>query len=291
MPDPEKVLAMLRRATELTRSTPGAVGHAVTLRSGEVDDVMVVGDLHGHVDVFAAALKLADLAKHPRRHLVVQELAHDTRIDPDEGEVDRSHRLIDVVAALKCQHPARVHYLMGNHELSELTGRSISKKGFALNALFRAGVEADYPGQGEAFAGAYGGLFAALPLMIRLPNRVMICHTVPDGRDLDAFDLAVLEQAELPAGAMARGGTVYALTWGRDTSEETAERFAAITDADLFVCGHQPCDEGFRQGSARQVIVDGTYPIPACVLVDARGPQTVGSLLGACHRIPMAALR
>ena len=30
-----------------------------------------------------------------------------------------------------------------------------------------------------------------------------------------------------PEPAMKRRGTIYALTWGRDTSPETADRFAA----------------------------------------------------------------
>ena len=61
---------------------------------------------------------------------------------------------------------------------------------------------------------------------------------------------------------MKRRGTIYALTWGRDTTPETADRFAAMVDADFFVTGHQPCDEGFRQANHRQIIIDGTTPIP-----------------------------
>ena len=38
---------------------------------------MVVGDLHGNLHTFSWVLKLADLAKHPKRHLVLQELVHE----------------------------------------------------------------------------------------------------------------------------------------------------------------------------------------------------------------------
>ncbi len=47
---------------------------------------------------------------------------------------------------------------------------------------------------------------------------------------------------------MKRRGTIYALTWGRDTAPETADRFAAMVDADFFVTGHQPCDAGIPPG-------------------------------------------
>ena len=69
---------------------------------------------------------------------------------------------------------------------------------------------------------------------------------------------------------MKRGGTIYALTWGRDTTPETADRFAAMVDADWFITGHQPCDEGFRQANHRQIIIDGTNPYPAYCLFPAQ---------------------
>src|SRR4051794_1869026 len=117
MPDPQKILTTIRRATELFRSTPGRTGSIVHLETAE--EVLVVGDLHGHMHTFAQVLKEAALAKNTGRHLVLQELVHDPRIDPDE-DADLSHRLVDVVCALKCEYPERVHFLLGNHELSEL---------------------------------------------------------------------------------------------------------------------------------------------------------------------------
>jgi hypothetical protein len=285
MLDPTKILATIHRASGLFRSTPGRSGSVVTLAPESVSDVLVVGDLHGHIDIFTQVLKRAALAANPKRHLVLQELAHDTRVDPDEGQIDRSHRLIDLVCALKCQFPARVHYLLGNHELSELTERSISKGGFALNSLFAQGVEGDYKERAPEFIAAYRSLYAALPVAIRLPNRVLLCHTVPDARDFDRLDLSALAGDSWPEESLQRGGTIYALTWGRDVSPETADRFAALIDADLFVTGHQPCDEGFRQANHRQIILDGTDPTPAYCLFDAVTPATIERLIANCHTI------
>lgn len=278
MPDPRKVLLTVRRAADLSRATPGRAGSVVTL-GPEVEDVMVVGDLHGHVHNFAAALKMAALDENPGRHLVVQELVHDPRVDPDGPSGDLSHRLIDVVCALKCQHPERVHYLPGNHELSELTGRSIAKNGVPLNELFRRGLESSYGEHAEAIREAYDGLFRSLPLAIRTPNRVFICHTVPDERYLEGFDSGVLSADGWPPESMIRGGTVYAMTWGRDATIETAERFARIVDADLFVIGHHPCDDGFLRLNDRVLSLDATDPLPACVLLRARGPITIEDVM------------
>lgn len=282
MPDPEKILATVRRATALFRSTPGRSGGVVTLEPSTVTEVLVVGDLHGNIPAFRKILDVSALGQNPGRHLVLQELVHGPRMYPaDRG--DKSHQLVDIVCALKCQYPTRVHLILGNHELSELTGRAIGKNGVPLNALFRQGIDTAYGTRGEAVYSAYRELFAALPLAVRTPNRVFLCHTIPDGYELDGLDLEVFKLDTWPPEAMKRHGTVYAITWGRDTSPETVDRFAAMVDADWFVTGHQPCEEGFRLAGPRQIIIDGTDPYPAYCLFPANEPVTAETLLGQVH--------
>ncbi len=254
----------------------------------DVDEVMVVGDLHGNLPAFRQALTIAALDRHPRRHLVLQELVHEIN-KHDADQPDRSHRLVDLVSALKCQYPHRVHLILGNHELSELTGRIIGKDGHALNLRFRQGMELTYGARTADVFEAYLALFAALPLAVRTANRVFVCHTLPDARYLDELDLALLNADHWPKETMKRGGTIYALTWGRDTTSETADRFAAMVDADWFITGHQPCEEGFRQASHRQIIIDGTNPNPAYCLFPALGDVTVELLLSSTHVMDLLA--
>jgi hypothetical protein len=281
MADPNKLLATIRKAAVLFRATPGRTGSVVC---PDADEVFVVGDLHGHVHSFAAALKASDLAGHPGRHLVLQELVHDTRVDPDCG-IDRSHRLVGLACALKCQYPDRVHVLLGNHELSELTGRSIGKNGAYLNALFRQGIEADFGERADDFSNAYHELFAALPIGVRAPNRVLLLHTLPDADRIDGLDLDLLRTGVWTEESMRRGGTIYALTWGRDTAPEAADRFAARVDADLFITGHHPCDGTHRIANHRHLILDATDPDPGYCLFDARRPTTIEGLAAGVGRL------
>lgn len=280
MPDPQKILAAVRKATELARATPGRKGAVIEVPAS--DDLMVVGDLHGNLPAFRGALGVAALDRHPKRHLVLQELVHEITKD-DNAWPDRSHRLVDLVAALKCQYPDRVHLILGNHELSELTGRSIEKNGQELNTRFRHGLELSYGARAESIYQAYRQLFAALPLALRTPNRVFVCHTLPDAGALDQLDLGLLHADHWPQESLERGGTIYALTWGRDTTPETADRFAAMVDADLFITGHQPCDEGFRQANHRQIIVDGTNPYPAYCVFPTQTSVSIESLLRSTY--------
>jgi Calcineurin-like phosphoesterase len=285
MPDPLKILSTIRRASALIRAAPGRLGGIITLK--EAADVMVMGDLHGNISAFKQVLALAALDRQPGRHLVFQELIHGSLTYPDE-KGDRSHQLLDVFTALKCQYPDRVHHILGNHELSELTGRSIGKDGEGLNAKFRRGVETAYGSSSGDILESYKALFGSLPLAVRTMNRVYVCHTLPDASDFDTLDLELLKADSWPEEAMKRRGTIYALTWGRDTTPETADRFAAMVDADFFVTGHQPCELGFRQANHRQIIIDGTNPYPCYCLFPALQPLTIDSLLASVHRIGTA---
>ena len=102
MPDPVKLLSMLRRATDLFRSTPGRRGGVITVESAL--DVLVVGDLHGNLPFFRKVLEESALAKNPQRHLVLQELIHGSSFYPDDGG-DKSHQLVDLVCRAEVPVP------------------------------------------------------------------------------------------------------------------------------------------------------------------------------------------
>jgi len=95
MPDPEKLLSLIQRATGLFRSTPGRRGGVIALETAE--EVMVVGDLHGNTLAFRSVLEIAALARNPGRHLVLQELVHGRWFYPNDGG-DKSHQLVDLVS-------------------------------------------------------------------------------------------------------------------------------------------------------------------------------------------------
>jgi hypothetical protein len=277
MPDPAKLLTTLHRAADAFRATPGRQGRLVAL--ADCDEVLVGGDLHGNLENFRKLLQKADLAAHPRRHLVLQELVHGPSRYPAGG--DRSHQLLDLTAALKCEHPNRVHFLLGNHEMAQWTGRQIGKGQGELdmNDLFRQGVETAYGARGAEVYAAYLKLFGVVPLALRTPNRVFISHSLPSIKRLDAFDAAVLMREELREQDLAWGGSAHSIVWGRDTRAETVTAFLQKGDAELLVTGHIPCDEGYAVPNDRQVIVDCTAAKAGYVLFPADRPLTHAELV------------
>jgi hypothetical protein len=226
--------------------------------------VLVAGDLHGNLENFRQLLDRAQLGKQPQRHLVLQELIHGPFRYSTGG--DKSHQVLDLLAALKCQYPRQVHMLLGNHELAEWTGQGIAKLDDDLSGLFRAGLKAAYGNQAEEIYAAYGELFAAVPLALRTTNRVFLSHSLPSAARLERFRAAVLEEDTPAEEELKPGGSVHALVWGRDTRVETATAFLGKVDADWLITGHIPCEKGYAVPNERQIILDA-LGAPACYCV------------------------
>ena len=262
MPDPRKLLTTLRQAAQLFRATPCRTGRFTRLPASA--EVMVVGDLHGNIENFRLALKIADLAQEPQRHLVLQEVVHGPFVYPQGG--DKSHQLLDLVAALKCQYPARLHFLLGNHELAQWQNQRIGKGDVDQNDSFRTGVETAYGEHAAGIYDAYVDLFDAADLALRTENRVFISHTYPSANNLPRFELAALERPAIAEEDMRLGGAVHSIVWNRDHSQASVEAFLAKVDADWIITGHIPCEQGFDTRNDRQIILDA-LGTPACYCI------------------------
>jgi hypothetical protein len=274
MPDPDRILHTLHRAIQCFRDTPGRRGRVVTLEGA--DEVLVGGDLHGNLENFRRLLLRADLSRNPRRHLVLQEVVHGPYHYPAGG--DKSHQLLDLLAALECQSPRQVHFLLGNHELAQYTGRRVSKGDQDLNQLFREGVGTAYGTRAAEVYALYRELLAVVPVAVRTANRVLLTHSLPPASRLADFDPAALERDSTEVD-LVPGGAVHSVVWGRDTRAETAAAFLAKMDADLLITGHVPCEAGFEAPNDRQLILD-SLGSPACYCLFPTGrPLTHAELV------------
>jgi hypothetical protein len=252
--DADQNLRSLRQAAMLSRATAGRRGMTVHLAPETAADVLVSGDLHGNLFNLQALLKLADLDMNPQRHLVLQEFVHGTARYPDGG--CRSHRMLDVLAALKSRHPHRLHLIMGNHELAQWTGRKVAKDDVYFNDLFEEGVRSCYGPRAEEMIEAYDQLFSSMLLAVRLPNSVFICHSIPEGRHLASFDVGLFEQMGLREEDLENKASLYHLVWGRDTRAETARKFAEMVDAEILITGHIAQEAGYGLPSDAHLILD-----------------------------------
>ncbi len=250
----ENILATFQRAAESNRQMPGRQGGTVTLDRELADEVMLTGDVHGHRRNFNLIRRIAALKEHPRRHLVLQEVCHGGPAYTAGGGC-MSHAILEDVAALMVEHPGRVHFILGNHELAELSDYPIQKNRQLLNLQFRLGLRHMYGEAGEEVREAYVRFLWSCPLAIRLPYGVFISHSLPEAVDRLGFDPSVLLR-ELRPEDCAEQADVFRLLWGRDYRRENARAFAERVGAKILITGHEPCDEGFIAPNDRQVILD-----------------------------------
>ena len=266
-----EILDLCRRAAEANRACPARDGNVVHLTPELADDVMIVADLHGNRLNFDKLLRVAGLEKHPRRHLIMQEVCHGGPEYPGGDGGCMSHLMLEDCIRLKTQFPDRFHFLLSNHELAELAEYPISKSRRMLNVLFRCGINEMYGPAGEQVRSAYMDFLGTCPLAVRVGRGLFITHSLPDHCDRDRFDCSVF-QRPLTGADWKSGSPAFRLVWGRDFRTANAEAFARQVGADVLIHGHEPCEAGFSAPNPRQVILDGCCKNAAYVILPV-GPK------------------
>ncbi len=243
------------------------MGNIVALSPNVADDVLISADLHGDRENFQQVLAIADMAAHPRRHLVLQEVLHGGPAYPNGA--CRSHSMLEAVAELILRYPGRVHYLLSNHELSELIDFPIRKNGVILLVPFRMGIQTAYGDDWELVLAAYKSFIASCPLALCLPGNTLVSHSAPEKVDSLGFDTTVFHRP-LTSEDLAPDGAVGQLVWGRDYRQENVDCFAEMVRARLLIHGHTHCPDGFSVPNDKQIILDCCSPTSACLLLPAR---------------------
>ncbi|WP_425617463.1 hypothetical protein NA78x_001141 [Anatilimnocola sp. NA78] len=250
----ESVIQCCVQAAAANRATAARKGNIVSLDIDDGDEVLISADLHGNRLNFKRLVQVADLAGHPRRHLVMQEVCHGGPSYPGDAGC-MSHLLLEDVARLKCEYPERFHFLLSNHELAELGDFPICKSKKMLNLQFRAGINELYGSAADRVRCSYMQFIGTCPLAIRLAGGVFISHSLPDRCDSHGFDLKIFERP-LTCADWQQGSDVFRLVWGRDYRAANAAAFAKLVSAQMLVNGHEPCADGVHSPNPQQIILD-----------------------------------
>src|SRR5687768_14323781 len=84
LPDADTVVETFSCAAEENQISPLRQGQVVHLPAE--GEVWLAGDIHDHRRNFEKFVRAADLANHPHRHIVLQELIHGDHYDKDGAE-------------------------------------------------------------------------------------------------------------------------------------------------------------------------------------------------------------
>lgn len=279
----QRVLDICQQAAQANHDTSSRQGRLIVLGPDVADELMITADLHGNRLNFQHVVRIADLDHHPRRHLVLQEVCHGGPQYPTGGGC-MSHLLLEDVMSLKAMYPHRVHFLLSNHELAEITDLPIAKAGKMLNLQFRAGMNEIYGSAAKEVRHGYLDFLKSCPLAIRTTNGAFACHGSPSRVVEDGFDASVFDREPIPADFQA-GGLVYRLVWGRDFRPENAEAFADRVGASLLIHGHEPCAEGYHAPNPRQVILDCCGRNACYLILPLNAPLTHEEVVSRIRRL------
>ena len=264
----EEAVSAFLKATEANNQTAARKGNIVFLTEENASEVFLTGDIHGNRENFEGIVRTADLDNHPNRHLVFQEICHGGPSYPNGGGC-RSHEVLEEVAMMKVRYPQRVHHILSNHELAELTEYPIQKSRQLLNLSFSWGLQYCFGNRAEEVKLAMLGYLESCPLAVKISNHIFFSHSIPDGLDHPDrfFDETIFYRALDTGSDFTKDGSVYRLVWGRDYRQENADLFAKIVGAEILVCGHDPCVDGCKFPNSRQAVIDCCGPSASYMLI------------------------
>ncbi len=272
--DAHSAIDAFREAAELNLEDPIRQGSLLVF--GSYGQLVATGDFHGHRRNFAKLVKYCALERSPGRCVILQELIHEELHHADQ--LDMSHELLLEAARWKIAFPDQVFFLQSNHEVSQLTGRGIMKGGHEVLEGFVAGIEATYgAAEAEGVMEAIAVFIESYPLAARTSHRLFLSHSLPARRDMEVFDPSVLNSrvtlddlADGPAGAFL---------WGRRHETDLLDQLAELLDADVFICGHQPEPEGFRQANERMLILSSDHSHGVFLPIDLTTSMAMSDLI------------
>lgn len=273
------------------RQGEGVSGPCAAVRLPARGRLLATGDLHDNSAHLRAVIALARLDASPDHHVILHELIHGDRLI---NGMDFSHRMLLHVAQLVVDYPQQVHPLLANHELSQMTGRGVSKGAGNSVELFRDALEYVYGDEFAQVEAALNAFFRAMPLALVSERPaggeggVLCAHSLPDDPLMDRVDVDVLNRPLTEADYERATGSAYLMVWGRRYTEAQVEELAARWGVRLFCLGHQHVETGIEAFGPRVIVLNSDHERATVMPVDLEQvPEAEAALMSA---IPLRAV-
>ncbi len=280
---PQTTIDLLSKGIQANQTDKFRRGNLVCLPAE--GSLVIGGDIHGHRRNFERLVTYADLAAHPGRHLILQEIIHGGPEDEAGGCL--SYQLLLDAVRLKLDYPDRVHLIMGNHDTACINSSEVMKNGKEMNRAMSAAIGRQFHEAGSDVALAIRQFLFSQPLAVRCDNRIWASHSLPSDDLAAQFDPGIFER-ELRIADCVKPGSAYLLTWGRRHSQDLLDRLARQLDVDLFVLGHQPQPDGWRRAGNNLLILACDHNHGCLLHLNLADSYTIEQL--AANVVPVAAI-
>jgi hypothetical protein len=280
---PQTINDLLNKGIEILNTDQYRRGNVIYL-PGE-GDLVITGDIHGHRRNFERITSFADLGNNPKRHIILQEIIHGGPEDSEGGCL--SYQLLFDAIRYKLSFPNQVHMILGNHDTSFINNSEVMKDGKEMNRAMRQAIEREYKESSNDIILLTRQFLFSQPLAVRCENRIWISHSLPNDRSVDQFDPTILEK-QLKINDVVRPGSAYLLTWGRRHSQDMLDKMAKMLDADIFVLGHQPQENGWKQAGDNLIIIASNHNHGCLLGIDLAKRYTIENLIDLI--VPLASI-
>jgi predicted phosphodiesterase len=280
---PQTVIDLLNQGTQANEADKFRAANVIHLPAEGI--LIVTGDLHGHRRNFERIVAFADLAGNPDRHIILQEVIHGGPEDSQGGCL--SYRLLFDVVRYKVSFPDRVHVIMGNHDTAFINNSEVMKDGKEMNRAMREALDREFKQASADVKLAIKQFLFSQPLAVRCGNRIWASHSLPSDYFSKKFDPEVLHR-QLKVNDLVRPGSAYLLTWGRKHSQALLDKMAELLDTDIFILGHQPQEQGWRQAGRNLIILASNHDHGCVLTIDLAKSYTVEQLIKSV--VPLASV-
>jgi hypothetical protein len=280
---PQTTVDLLNQGAEANNTDKFRAGNVVHLP--DEGDLIATGDLHGHRRNFERIVTFADLANHPDRHVILQEIIHGGPEDSKGGCL--SYRLLFDVVSYKVSFPDQVHVIMGNHDTAYINNTDVMKDGREMNRAMCAALDREFPRAGAEIKLAMKQFLFSQPLAARCGSRIWMSHSLPSDYFKEKFDPEVLHRP-LKTSDLVRPGSAYLLTWGRKHSQALLDSMAKLLDTDIFVLGHQPQEQGWKRAGRNLIILASNHDHGCLLSIELAKSYTVEQLIESI--VPLASV-
>lgn len=280
---PQTIIDLLNKGAEANRTDRFRRGNLISLPAEGT--LIATGDIHGHTRNFERIFAYADLAGNPDRHLVLQEIIHGGTEDAQGGCL--SYKTLFEAVRRKIDFPDRIHILLGNHDTAFINNSQVMKDGKEMNEAMRMALKREFKESYADITLAIRQFLFSQPLAVRCVNRIWLSHSLPSDSNISKFDRQVIDK-HLKINDVVRPGSAYLLTWGRKHSQGLLDNMAKLFDVDIFILGHQPQPQGWKQAGNNLLILASDHNHGCLLPIDLTKSYTVEKLIDRI--VPLASI-
>ena len=238
-------------------------------------NILITGDIHGHLRNLERIISFSDLQNNPGRHVVLQEIIHGGAKDCSGNCI--SYKTLFKAVRFKLDFPHNVHFIMGNHDTAFICNNEVMKNGIRMNQSMHQALTDEFASAAEDVEIAIKQFLFSQPLAARTGNGVWMSHSLPNECHLDEFDCSIF-QRDIQLCDCKKGGQVYLLTWGRRFTEQSVNKLSEKLNCEFFILGHQPQEKGWCRKFDNTIILASDHEHGCFMSIDLAQPYSVDIL-------------